>query len=288
MGPPAMALSWAAKGSSVGATSTPDGPLSRASTSGTRKASTRKLPLPRRCWPRCKATSYRPSAAVLGMSQRLSVDRAVAAPRCGQLSGRRTSVSLPTWVSTTSVGSVSTAGRAKPLASWSRTKCFMDTVSPTRSSVRSSTVWARRVVAMPECVLMLKRQASMPRLQRLKTKPTSALAPSPARALTIKPSYCGHLLSPSSSSKPRSMRAMPSAPVLPFHSGLPWQLFTATRAPATGRPLSRVVTQTRLDVRPRLKCTPRLVTSTPVRANMGALDSSSAWPRMRDSTSTTW
>ena len=84
------------------------------------------------------------------------------------------------------------------------------------------------------------------------------------------------------------MRAMPAASVLPFHSGLPMQSFTATRAPATGRPRSSVVTQTRLDERPRLKCTPRLVTSAPVRAYIGALRASKDVPRMRDETSTTW
>ena len=44
-GPPAMAFSCAAKASSDGATITPPGPDRRASSKGTRKASTRKLPL---------------------------------------------------------------------------------------------------------------------------------------------------------------------------------------------------------------------------------------------------
>ena len=44
MGPPASAMSWALKVSSLGAAMTPEGPDSRASTKGTRKASTRRLP----------------------------------------------------------------------------------------------------------------------------------------------------------------------------------------------------------------------------------------------------
>ena len=57
IGPPASALSCAAKASCAGATSTPEGPDRRASTSGTRKASTRKVPLDRRDVPRCSETS---------------------------------------------------------------------------------------------------------------------------------------------------------------------------------------------------------------------------------------
>ena len=84
------------------------------------------------------------------------------------------------------------------------------------------------------------------------------------------------------------MRAMPWASVLPLHIGLPRQSFTATRAPATARPRSSVVTHTRLELRPRLKCTPRFVTSAPLRTYIGARAASSAWPSTRDSTSTTW
>ncbi len=80
---------------------------------------------------------------------------------------------------------------------------------------------------------------------------------------------------------------MPAPSVRPFHSGRPRQSLTATAAFATGRPRSSVVTHTRLDVRPRLKCTPRLVTSAAVRTYIGPAFSSSALPRMRDSTSTT-
>ena len=84
------------------------------------------------------------------------------------------------------------------------------------------------------------------------------------------------------------MRAMPSAPVSPLHRGWPRQSFTTTRAPATGRARSSVVTHARLLLRPRLKCTAIGVTSAPVRTYIGARDASNAAPRMRDSISTTW
>ena len=56
-GPPAIALSCAPKATCAGATCGSDGADRRASISGTRKASTRKLPLGRRFSPRIKATS---------------------------------------------------------------------------------------------------------------------------------------------------------------------------------------------------------------------------------------
>ncbi len=68
-------------------------------------------------------------------------------------------------------GSVSGAGSARPVATSSRTKCFIDTVSPTRSSVRSNTVWATRPGSAPpsagDAVGRLKRQDSMPLAQSL-------------------------------------------------------------------------------------------------------------------------
>ena len=90
------------------------------------------------------------------------------------------------------------------------------------------------------------------------------------------------------SSRPRGMRASPCASVRPDHSVTPRQSLTATSAPATGCARSSVVTQTRLSLRPRLKCTPIGVTSTPVRTYIGASRSSSARPSTRDDTSTTW
>ena len=193
---------------------------------------------------------------------------------------------LPTWVISTSVGRPAASGRARPRSVSSRTKCFIDKVSPARSSVRSNTVCARRSAAVPRAVGTSKRQGSMPRIQRLKTKETSP----PARAVTNRPSSVRQAapLSLASSPNPRSMRAMPAASVLPLHSGWPRQSLIATFAPATGRPRASVVTHTRLDERPRLKCTAMPVTSAPVRAYMGARLASSDWPRMRDSISTTW
>ena len=58
---------------------------------------------------------------------------------------------------------------------------------------------------------------------------------------------------------------MPCALVLAVASTLPSQLDTRTTAPATGAPLSSVVTQASAFSRPSLKCTPRFVTSAEVR-----------------------
>ena len=77
------------------------------------------------------------------------------------------------------------AGRPKPLRVSLRTKCFMLTVSPARSSVRSITVWATWLGWAALLVGTLKRQASMPRVQSLKVKANSSTPlASAARALT--------------------------------------------------------------------------------------------------------
>ena len=62
--------------------------------------------------------------------------------------------------------------------------------------------------------------------------------------------------------------ARPWASVLALARGLPLQSLTCTVAPATGAPLSSVVTQASAFSRPSLKCTPRLVTSTELRTTM--------------------
>ena len=54
-----------------------------------------------------------------------------------------------------------------------RTKCFIDTVSPARNSVRSKTVCARTSGSLPRPVGTLKRHDSMPFCQLLKTKAVS-------------------------------------------------------------------------------------------------------------------
>ena len=128
-------------------------------------------------------------------------------------------------------GRVSVLARAKPCALASRTKCFIDTVSPARSKLRSNTVWAKRSGPLLLAVGRLKRQASMPLFQPLKTKlrsspaltvVLSAMGPVltavlalGARAVTKSPAVLMQLLLLSSNA--RSMRTVPLAPVLPFH-----------------------------------------------------------------------
>ncbi len=90
---------------------------------------------------------------------------------------------LPVWVTISVAGS--TAGRPRPWAVWARSRCFIDTVSPARSSVRSNTVWARSSACASLEVGRLKRQASMPRFQSLQAKVMSSTPwASRARALT--------------------------------------------------------------------------------------------------------
>ena len=68
----------------------------------------------------------------------------------------------------------SCAGRPKPLAVSVRSRCFIDTVSPARTSVRSSTVWARSSGWASLLVGTLKRHGSMPRCQSLQVNAMSA------------------------------------------------------------------------------------------------------------------
>ena len=61
---------------------------------------------------------------------------------------------------------------------------------------------------------------------------------------------------------------MPAASVLPVPTSRPRQSDTRTTAPATGVPLSSVVTQAKAFSRPNLKCTAKLVTNAEVRTYM--------------------
>ncbi len=175
------------------------------------------------------ATSYRPSAAVVGIAQRLSARvRAVRPRRPGQ---RQHDL-----VAAAHVGEHHFVGqrcrrRAAPGRARSRrARSASSTPSRRRAAACGRTPCGRGGRAsVPPAVGRLKRQGSMPRFQWLKTKDRS----SPSRAVTKWPSRLRQR-SPKSSSKPRSMRAMPCASVLPLHSGRPRQSLTATRAPATG------------------------------------------------------
>ena len=75
-------------------------------------------------------------------------------------------------------------GRPKPVAVSVRSRCFIDTVSPARSRVRSNTVWARRSGCGSLLVGTLKRQGSMPRCQDDQVKARSSTPRCGARALT--------------------------------------------------------------------------------------------------------
>jgi mevalonate pyrophosphate decarboxylase len=69
--------------------------------------------------------------------------------------------------------------KAKPAAVWRRRKCFMCSVSPARSRVRSNTVAAMRLSSKRPPVGRLKRQFSMPSCQsdrvKVKSPPLCAL-----------------------------------------------------------------------------------------------------------------
>jgi hypothetical protein len=191
------------------------------------------------------------------------------------------------------------SGMPKPREVSRRSRCFIDTVSPARSKVRSITVWARWSGAGSWLVGTLKRQGSMPRCQWLQVKArssTRAALPGAgmlARALT---KYAGGWSSPPMQAggcgdRPLSS-ATPWALVVPRASGLPLQSDTCTAAPATGWPLSSVVTQASAFSRPSLKCTPRLVTRAEVRTTIVRgvpwRSSSSAAPSIGEAISTTW
>jgi hypothetical protein len=164
-------------------------------------------------------------------------------------------------------------GKPKPAWVSVRIRCFIDTVSPARSRLRSSTVWARRSGVGCWLVGTLKRQGSMPRCQSLQVKAMSATPWLGARALTNQACWKSPSQSPSRAqlgglAGTSLKRARPCASVVAWATGLPWQSLTCTAAPATGRPLSSVVTQARAFSRPSLKCTARLVTSTALRTTM--------------------
>ena len=89
---------------------------------------------------------------------------------------------LPTWVMTSVAGPL--GGRPKPAAVSVRSRCFIETVSPARSSTRSNTVWARWSGRGSLLVGTLKRHGSMPRCHDDQVKAMSCAPWLSARALT--------------------------------------------------------------------------------------------------------
>ncbi len=94
-------------------------------------------------------------------------------PPAFHCSGNTNSWPLPSCTIFTRVGRRSAGKAASPREVSTRMKCFIDTVSPARNSVRSNTVEARRSGSAPRPVGTLKRHGSMPFCQLLKTKATS-------------------------------------------------------------------------------------------------------------------
>ena len=102
-----------------------------------------------------------------------------------QLSGRVYSCPLPTcWITSWAGNTLGSAKPGPPAPVWARSRCFIDTVSPARSRVRSNTVWATRSGRASRLVGTLKRQASMPFCQLDQVKAMSAAPSLLARALT--------------------------------------------------------------------------------------------------------
>ena len=113
-----------------------------------------------------------------------------ARPAASKLNGCTTSSPLPTCTILSLVGNSARAASRRPAPTSARTRCFIDTDSPARSSMRSSTLCTRSGAAAPLLppppsmeVGTLKRQGSMPFCQELKTKAWSRCAPAaPAAA----------------------------------------------------------------------------------------------------------
>ena len=196
---------------------------------GRRNSSTRKRPVYRvmpsrsilagrvspdwRVGLRVSVTEYMPSLAAFG---RTKLDSAWRPPR--QLSGKRYSSPLPSWVTVIWSGNCPAFGNARQRAVSTRRKCFIDTVSPARNSGRSNTVLARTVGCGVVSVGTGKRHGSIPWFQPERTKDTSSRpCASFLRAVTNSP------YSPPSGQRPASssgwsMRATPCASVLPCHN----------------------------------------------------------------------
>jgi hypothetical protein len=125
----------------------------------------------------------------------------------------------------------------------------------------------------------LNRYGSIPLSHPEKTKVMSFSV----RALTKYPQWGSHLRSRIRSGFLSSIRikAIPLSSVEPCHTDAPSEECTATRAPATGLPEEREVTQTTDDSRPHLKWAARSVTSAAAGTNIGLSAPRSDVPRIR-------
>ena len=180
-----------------------------------------------------------------------------AVPRASNFTGRVIDWPLPTWVSVSLSGNAFAAGTANPLPVRVRTKCFIASVSPARSRLRSSTLCAMSG-AQVSADGSAKRQDSMPSFHEVSVKVRSRST----RADTNQPP--GQFLHDGAVPRLFAMRARPCVSDAPVQTGLPSQVLTVTCAPATGSPVSSAVTHTSEDSRPILACATRLVTSAAV------------------------
>ena len=135
--PPDRYASVRSSGTATGAIWRSFGPDIRARIVGSRNSSTVKVPeVVRSVLPFAPiATVYSPSAAALGIVQRVS-----ALPWPRNASGSSYVWSVPTWRMTTLGLAGMSCTQPKPASVRVRTMCFIDTVSRARSKVRSSTV----------------------------------------------------------------------------------------------------------------------------------------------------
>ena len=201
-----------------------------------------------------------PENASFGTAKLASPEAAVPGV---QRTGTGYSRSDPWWRIVSEVPSAPGATNANPSPVCRRTKSFIDTVSPARTSVRSSTACATKGPSQRP-VGRLKRHGAMPSPQSVNANARS----SDVRAVTT---YSRRSCSPSQAGRSsrggsaRGMRAIPDASVRPSQWTRLRQSRTAIAALGTTEASESRVTHTSDDSRPSLTCTERSVTSAPAR-----------------------
>ncbi len=275
---------------SVGRTSGVPTACSRARSSGTRNASTRNVPAGRSCASfACGASVsftriwYVPRYASFGTANVASPDGGADVPF--HFTGTSYSFSEPRCRIVSVSSSALRGGSAKPPPVCCRTKSFIDTVSPARTSERSSTACATYgPFQLP--VGTLKRHGAMPSPQLDSANATS----SSVRAVTKNsraPSSMPQDGSPSRSGSAGSRARCPTRRCGPPSTRCRRSRGRPPPRSATGVASFNCVTQTSEDSRPSLKCTDRFVTITAARTWNGFGSPSSAAPSFGLASSTT-